>query len=114
MLTYHWAIDCLSIKDIGENKSVVYKIVFTKKGVTEDNLEGCFKSAVYLSIDESTDFSSFVEYMDLTEDIVVSWIKDRTDESMIDKEIQNEIDLLLQNNQEVEYKYLPWRLKHIT
>ncbi len=77
MKNYTWTVDSLYTKDIEGEKNYVVDVMFTVSG--EEEVDGKIYSSELDSNPLSFDASKkedFISYDDLTNEIVVGWIKD--------------------------------------
>lgn len=74
MITYTWKLLGLKKTDTPTADGVIIGTQWKCTGVDEDGNEGVFTGATpFTQVTESTDF---VPYEDLTEEIVLGWVKD--------------------------------------
>jgi hypothetical protein len=74
-ITYTWKITGIKAQDSGNREGVVVQTYWTKTGKNEDGVEGVFHGATPFSAGDIVD-EKFVPFTSLSEDIVLSWIKD--------------------------------------
>lgn len=80
MITYTWSIDSVDTMSYGEYEKVIKKIYFTVTGSYEEHSHSI--SEIYV-LKAPFDFSRFKEFEEVTEDEVVSWMKDTVDAAKI-------------------------------
>lgn len=107
---YQWKVNSLTKKTIENFESTVTKVIWEKVGYTYDGHFGIFKTATVLDTNALVE-SNFINYEDLTQEIIVDWIKQHIDEDDINRRIQLEIEKSRDNEMEVGYKDLPWKQK---
>lgn len=89
-IEYSWKITGMKVRDINDLENVVIQTYWEKKGVDEDGNEGIFNGATPLKLSSNTD--NFVNYSDLTQDIVLSWIIPIVDSTHVDQQILKQIE----------------------
>lgn len=109
MIVYTWKIHSITKKTIQETSDVVFKVVWEKFGISEDEYAGSVKSSTTFNI-EDIDQNLFVPYEQLTEDIVINWVRNSINEDIINQNIENEIEKLRSNWIQVDEDRLPWNL----
>jgi hypothetical protein len=104
-ITYEWKVTSMKVVNIDDLENVVIQTYWTKTGTDEDGNEGMFSGATPLS-SASVDPDDFVAFEDLTQEIVIDWIKDAVeDQTHIDQQILKQINE--KKNPIVELP-LPW------
>lgn len=93
-ITYTWEITGLKKKNEGSNTDAVVQTYWTKKGTDDDGNIGVFSGATPFT---SADADPFVAFADLTEEVVLGWIKavadvDGSYKEHINAQIQKQID----------------------
>lgn len=93
-ITYTWKVTGIKKQDEGSNKDAVVQTYWTKTGTDEDDNTGVFSGATPFS---SADADPFVAFKDLTEEVVLGWIKAVADvegsyKEHINAQIQKQID----------------------
>ena len=93
-ITYTWEITGLKKKNEGSNTDAVVQTDWTKKGTDDDGNIGVFSGATPFT---SADADPFVAFADLTEEVVLGWIKavadvDGSYKEHINAQIQKQID----------------------
>lgn len=91
MINYTWKIHSLTKRTINNVDNVVFTIVWEKFGIDEDGYSGSVKTAENFNI-EDIDTETFVPYEQLTEEILIDWIKNNINEEGINKSIELEIE----------------------
>lgn len=109
MINYTWKIHTITKRTINSVDSVVFTVVWEKFGIDSDGYSGSVKMAANFNIDD-IDESSFVPYEELTEEIVVSWIKNFIDENSVNIRIEAEIEKSRSNWIQVNDGNLPWQV----
>jgi hypothetical protein len=105
-ITYTWKITKLKIKDNVENKKgFVVEAYWEKSGVDADGIEGKVSSYTPFTLDE--DSNNFVPFNELTEETVLSWVKNIVSgyEHSVDGDIERQINN--KKNPVIE-KETPW------
>lgn len=108
MTVYTWKIHSITKKTIQETSDVVFNVVWEKFGLDDDGYSGSVKSSVTFEIDE-IDTSSFVTYDQLTEEIVVNWVKNLVGNSP-NYYIEQEIEKARSHWMQVDEEHLPWNV----
>lgn len=104
-INYTWKITSLKVKNQNELENVVVQTYWEKMGTDENGNQGKFTGATPFSLTTSNNFTPFSE---LTEEIVLGWIKDIVIgeyEQHVNHQILKAIDLA--RNPVVETS-LPW------
>lgn len=109
MINYTWKIHAITKRTINSVDSVVFTVVWEKFGIDSDGYSGSVKAAANFSIDE-IDENSFVPYDQLTEEIVVDWLRNFINEDVINQGIEAEIEKARSGWMEVRDEYLPWNV----
>ena len=93
-ITYTWAVTSLKTRTECNNENAVVQTYWEKTGTDEEGNIGIFHGATpFTSVDVPE--GQFVAFEDLTEDIVLGWIKPvvvGTYEQHVNEQIQKEID----------------------
>ena len=110
-ITYTWTVDKLMIKTEGTFTNSVVQTYWSCNGTDENGNTGTFRGGTPFSAIGST--ASFVPYEQLTEEIVLGWIKDvvHADEmysSRINEHILEQIESTVNAKVEVHSHELPW------
>lgn len=97
-MEYTWKVVGIKKLNTDELSDVIVQTYWEKTGTNENNITGTFVGATPFSLD-SIDPDNFVSYENLTEEIVINWIKsfviddyEKHVNSMIDKQIQSKIN----------------------
>lgn len=106
--TYYWQFLSITKRSVKNKASVIHKIIFKLVGRSPENVEGEFKTAFGLAIPEEFN-ENFIEYENLTEEIIVSWIEQFYDMNEIYKHIHNEIEKNKNPEEIVVNGYYPWQ-----
>lgn len=109
MTVYTWKIHSVVKRTIQETSDVVFNAVWEKFGITEDGYSGSVKSSVSFEIGD-IDPSLFVQYDQLTEEIIVSWVKNFINEDIINQNIEQEIEKARSHWMHVDEENLPWNV----
>lgn len=110
MIVYKWNINSISKKTINGIDDVVFKVVFEKFGIDSDGFSGKFKTSIELNT-ENVSLENFILYENLTQEIIINWIKFMTDEDIINQYIENEIKRSKNKEVQIEDGYFPWQIK---
>lgn len=102
-ITYIWKVTGMKVKDINEFNDVVIQTYWEKKGIDEEGNEGIFSGTTPLTFSSNT--TNFVEYSNLTQDIVLSWIIPIADSNHVDQQIMKQIENKKNPIKEIS---LPW------
>jgi hypothetical protein len=73
-MNYTWKLKSLKRKDSEELKNIIVQTYWEKIGTDEDGNTGSFQGATPFDL-TTVDPDNFVEYEDLTEEMVLSWIQ---------------------------------------
>jgi len=92
-ITYSWKVTAIRKANLEENlENVVVHVRWEKKGVDADGNDGTFQGATPLT---NPDPNNFLAYEDLTEEIVLDWVKAVVIDSYeehVNGQIQKQID----------------------
>lgn len=102
-INYTWKIISMKVKNIDDLEDVVIQTYWEKKGIDEEGNEGIFSGATPLTISSNT--SNFIDYKDLTQDVVLSWIIPIVDNNHVDKQIMKRIE---SKKNVIKEPSLPW------
>ena len=105
-MKYTWKVTGLKLKDQNQVKDAVVQTYWTKTGVDDQGNEGVFSGATPFTVD---DVDNFIPFKNLTEDIVLSWIKAEVVggyEQHVNQSIQDKIDK--RKETELSSDQLPW------
>jgi hypothetical protein len=107
-MIYTWKLKSLQKTNFGDLQNVVVQTSWEIKGTDEEGNSGTFNGATPFKIPTGENFTA---YEDLTEEIVLGWIKDQVIgkyKDHIDEKIQEQIDQKKNVIQEVKEEELPW------
>jgi hypothetical protein len=107
-ITYTWKITSLKTKTENGNEGAVVQTYWTKTGVDEDNHEGTFSGATPFSSLNMPAGSTFIPFQDLTEEIVLGWIRAVVIggyEEHVNAQIQKQID---EKHNPITETQMPW------
>lgn len=106
-ITYTWKVTSVKTKTEGDNVDAVVQTYWTKTGTDEDGNTGVFSGATpFTSVNVPE--GEFVAFEDLTEEVVLNWIKAVVVDSYeqhVNEQIAKQIDA---KKNPVEEKSLPW------
>ena len=74
-ITYKWEVTGLKTTNVGNTSNVVVQTYWKKTGTDENENEGVFSGATPFSVDSMPDGQTFVPFSELTEEMVLNWIK---------------------------------------
>ena len=113
-ITYTWKVTQLTKKKIGDNDNVVLHCRWRCTGKnTTTGTEGSFDGATPLDFDSSST-DEFVQFGDLTEELVIGWIKGIVADEQtgyfdhISESIREEIEETDDPKEELGEQSLPW------
>ncbi len=109
-MDYTWKLDSLKKTDTQSMSNVIIQTFWKKTGIDENGNEGSFQGATPFDL-SSVDPNNFVSYEDLTEEIVLNWIKSVVVgdyEEHVNEQIQRQIDLKANPIIDVKNNELPW------
>lgn len=113
-LIYKWKITSLNKTDDPsvELNDIIVQTRWTVTGADEDGNEGTFSGATPFEPDQ-VDPNNFTTYENLTEEMIIGWIKNVVDNTPsykehIDGQIQKQIDAIIKPVVEVTGDTLPW------
>ena len=105
-LTFTWSVTGLKTKNENQFPDAVVQTYWKVIGTNETGINGVFDGATPLEISNNND--GFIRFEELTEDIVISWVKDALSddthariESIIQKQIDSKIFPIVD-------RQLPW------
>jgi hypothetical protein len=75
-ITYTWEVTSIKVKDEGSFTNAVVQTYWKKTGTDENGNEGTFSGATPFSTDNMPEGNTFVPFAELTEEMVLEWIKD--------------------------------------
>ena len=104
-ITYTWKVTSVKVKDEGDNTDAIVQTFWTKTGTDDNGEQGTFSGATpFTSVDVPE--GDFVDFADLTEEIILGWIQavvvDEY-ENHVNQQIQKQID-----QRAIVEKDLPW------
>jgi hypothetical protein len=98
--TYNWKINALDAKvSVGDNKDVVYTVHWSLIAASENKKHTVSNIGTY-SVEYDAD--NFVAYKDLTEEIVIGWLKDGLNVESMKAKLDAQIEKLI-TPQEITY-----------
>jgi hypothetical protein len=106
-ITYTWKVTGVKTKNEGSFSDAVVQTYWEKIGTDENGNEGKFSGATPFTT-SGLDQSAFVSFNELTEEIVLAWIKSvvvGSYEEHVNNQIQKQID---QKINSVTEQSLPW------
>ena len=110
-LSYSWKITQMTKKTIGDIQNVVLHVRWELTGTeSSTGTSGKFAGATPLDFDPSSN-DEFVQYGDLTEEMVIGWIKNVVVDSYWDhvvERITEQIEKIDDPEEEVNEMALPW------
>jgi hypothetical protein len=107
-ITYTWKVTSLKTKTEGANQDAVVQTYWDKIGTDEAGNTGTFSGATPFTSTTMTNGSTFVPFSELTEAIVLTWIKAVVIggyEEHVNAQIQKQIDQKLSPVSEAD---MPW------
>jgi len=108
-MNYTWSIKCLGLRDYGEFKNVVVNVNWTKTGTNDLGIMGYYGSTSELIIPEAFNSDTFITYENLTEEILLTWVKSIiTNEDFANKLIFDQIDNQMNPMRYAIDDKLPW------
>ena len=114
-MKYEWKITGLKRKDAPDLSNIVVQTYWKKIGTDEDGNTGEFNGATPFDL-TNVDPNNFTSYEDLTEEMVLSWIKAVVVDSYeehVNAQIQKQIDEKINPETEVRDEF-PWGPGEIT
>jgi len=113
-LTYNWTLTSLRKQNTDNLSDVIVGTQWKLVGTDEDGYSGTFSGATPFEI-RDLNGDGFVDYRDLTEELVLGWIKNQVSGSTpanymnhINQQIQRQIDHTKYVNMDVSSNDLPW------
>lgn len=106
-MIYTWKLKSLIRKDVYALKNVIVQTYWECIGTDEEGYSGTFNGATPFNVPEG----SFIEYTDLTEEIVLGWIKEQVVGSYkdhIDEQILKQINKQKVIETQVSEDEFPW------
>lgn len=110
MITYTWKLISLKKHNVGDLNGVVFQTYWKKIGTDENGNIGVFSGATPFDL-AKLDPSSFVPFEQLTESIVLEWIKSVVIghyEENVNNEIARQINEKKNNTSEITAGMFPW------
>lgn len=74
-ITYKWEVTGIKVASVNETPNVIVQTYWKKTGTDEDGNEGSFSGATPFSSDSMPENTTFIPFDELTEEIVLEWIK---------------------------------------
>jgi hypothetical protein len=112
-MNYTYSILGLRKKTIGEHSDVVCGITWRKIGIDDNGYQGKCDTYDDLGIDETNvdQFvgSGFINYSNLTESNIISWIETSRSQEEINLKIEEDINSQMIKGIEVSDGSLPWQ-----
>lgn len=109
MINYSWKIHSLTKRTINNIESVIFTVVWEKFGIDENGYSGSIKTTISFNINE-IDENSFIPYEQLTEEILIDWVKDFINEEAINKGIEQEIEKAKSQWIQINDGEFPWNI----
>ena len=113
-LTYEWKLTALRKQNTDTLSDVIVGTNWKLTGTDEDGYSGIFNGATPFEI-QDLNGDGFVDYRDLTEELVLGWIKNEVSGSKpsnymthINQQIQRQIDHVKYARVDVTEEDLPW------
>jgi len=109
-LTYTWKVTSLKIRNEPALNGVVYQTYWKKTGTDSDGNTGEFSGATPFD-PAKVDPNNFTPFEQLTEEIVLGWIKEvvvGSYEEHVNGQIQKQIDAKKSPSQEINDGKFPW------
>lgn len=107
MTNYTWKIHSLTKRTINSIDSAIFTVVWEKFGISDDGYSGSVKTSSNFDIN-NIDVNSFIPYEELTEEILINWIKSSINEDSINNAIDVEIEKARSHWIQVESGQFPW------
>jgi hypothetical protein len=113
-LTYEWKLTGLKKQNTDTLSDVIVGTQWKLTGTDEDGNSGTFTGATPFEI-QDLNGDGFVDYRDLTEELVLGWVKNYVSGSSptnymnhINQQIQKQIDIVKYARTEVSEVDMPW------
>jgi hypothetical protein len=113
-LTYDWKLKSLRKQNTDNLSDVIVGTQWKLTGTDEDGYTGVFNGATPFEL-RDLNGDGFVDYRDLTEELVLGWIKSQVSGSTaanymnhINQQIQKQINHTKYINMDVQERDLPW------
>ena len=113
-ITYTWSLTSMKTKDVDGKPDAVVQTYWKKIGTDADGITGEFAGATPFTPDPTDEDGPFVPFEELTEEIVLDWIKSVVIgdyEEHVNRQIQQQIDAKKSPVKEVTF---PWATPTIT
>lgn len=110
-MKYTWEITGLKRKDSPDIKNIIVQTYWKKIGTDDKGNTGEFNGATPFDI-STVDPDNFVSYEDLTEEMVIEWIKSvvvGSYEEHVNAQIEKQINEKRNPLEEVRGSQLPWK-----
>ncbi len=107
-MKYDWKIKEIVKKDFSNKENVIYKVFWEKIGTDENGNVGKAQGSTLFNADK-LNYNEFVEYDNLTEELVLGWILDTITESYdkrLNRKILNRIEQI--KNPSTKVSEFPW------
>jgi len=98
-ITYTWEVTGLKKRNEGDNVNAVVKVYWDKRGTDEAGVTGIYSGRTSLTTipEEGESAAEFIQFGDLTETVVLNWVKaiaddDGSNEHYINSQIKTQID----------------------
>lgn len=108
-IQYTWEILSLNKKTVNGTNDVVLGVLWRKIGINQDGLIGESKKLTILALPETLN-DNFIEYKDLTQQIIISWILSIEDEEQINLVIHQKIQEHIDNLVFISDGQFPWQI----
>lgn len=109
MINYTWKIHSLTKRTINNTESVIFTVVWEKFGIDENGYSGSIKTTITFNVNE-IDENSFIPYEQLTEEILIDWIRNNINEEAINKGIEAEIEKSKSHWIQINDGEFPWNI----
>lgn len=109
-MNYTWEITGIKRKNTEDLNNIIVQTYWRKTGTDENGNSASFAGATPFDL-STVDPENFISYEDLTEEIVLSWIKSVVVfdyEEHVNETIQRKIDEIVNPITEIEKEDLPW------
>jgi hypothetical protein len=109
-MNYTWQLTSLKRKDTPDLKNIVVQTYWKKTGTDKNGNEGSFSGATPFDL-SSVDSTKFTSYKDLTEEMVLGWIKSIVVgdyERHVNEQIENQIENMVSPTTSVTGGF-PWQ-----
>ena len=115
-MNYTWNITGIKKKSVGDTTDFVYQVYWSKTGTNSEGATGyCQGAVLYEDPDDGVDSNTFISFEDLTEEVVLSWVKSQisSDEeeainSRIDRDIEMSETIIEEERRNNFTNTLPW------